>query len=84
MKKKDVQKSNISKKPKTRSIQKEPPNGQLGLGLVVGDALVLQEWDGVDYTGREIKRNVTYMLSGCNGLYGDNCNSSCYEVVAST
>lgn len=28
----------------------------------VGDAIVLKEWDGEKYTGREVSRNVTYVL----------------------
>lgn len=27
-----------------------------------GDTLVLQEWDGTKYTGREIKKQVTYVF----------------------
>ena len=27
-----------------------------------GDTLVLQEWDGTQYTGRELKKQVTYVL----------------------
>lgn len=28
----------------------------------VGDALILKEWDGEKYTGRETGRNITYVL----------------------
>ncbi|SFS30597.1 ASCH/PUA domain-containing protein [Lutibacter maritimus] len=34
----------------------------------LGDKLELQEWDGVNYTGKEIHVYVTYILKG--GLYG--------------
>lgn len=30
--------------------------------IQVGDAVVLKEWDGMNYTGRETGRNVTYVL----------------------
>ena len=28
----------------------------------VGDAIILKEWDGEKYTGREVSRNITYVL----------------------
>lgn len=31
----------------------------------VGDVLILQEWDGVRYTGRELYRIVLYVLRDC-------------------
>lgn len=30
-----------------------------------GDAIVLKEWDGKQYTGRETGRNVTFVLRNC-------------------
>lgn len=31
----------------------------------VGDLLILQEWDGFRYTGRELYRTVLYVLRDC-------------------
>lgn len=31
-------------------------------GLQIGDAVVLKEWDGEKYTGREVGRNIVYVL----------------------
>ena len=30
--------------------------------LQIGDAVVLREWDGEKYTGREVGRNIVYVL----------------------
>ena len=30
--------------------------------LQIGDALILREWDGEKYTGRETSRNIEYVL----------------------
>ena len=51
----------------------------------VGDTLLLQEWDNKkeEYTGKEIKRAVTYILSGdVNkfGLFADFCVISLKEI----
>jgi len=35
----------------------------------VGDTLILKEWNGEKYTGREVKRTVTYIYYG-DGTYG--------------
>lgn len=31
-------------------------------GYCLGDILILQEWDGVKYTGREVTRVVSYII----------------------
>lgn len=31
-------------------------------GLQIGDAVILKEWDGEKYTGREVSRNIVYIL----------------------
>lgn len=31
----------------------------------VGDVLLLREWDGEHFTGRKVKREITYILRGC-------------------
>lgn len=31
-------------------------------GLQIGDAVILKEWDGEKYTGREVGRNIVYIL----------------------
>lgn len=40
-----------------------------------GDAIVLKEWDGKQYTGRETGRNITYVLRNCPeyGLMNGYC-----------
>lgn len=30
--------------------------------LQIGDAVILKEWDGKKYTGREVGRNIVYIL----------------------
>lgn len=35
----------------------------------IGDTLILKEWDGTDFTGREVKRTVSYIYHG-DGNYG--------------
>lgn len=35
----------------------------------VGDVLILREWDGFSYTGREVRREITYILRDVPG-YG--------------
>lgn len=30
--------------------------------LQIGDTVILKEWDGEKYTGRETSRNITYIL----------------------
>ena len=30
--------------------------------IQVGDAIILKEWDGEKFTGREVGRNITYVL----------------------
>lgn len=37
-------------------------------GYAVGDTLVLCEWDGKEYTGREYRCRIGYMLEGYTGL----------------
>lgn len=40
----------------------------------VGDTLILKEFDGNDYTKRELTREITYILQGGNyGLDKDYC-----------
>lgn len=41
---------------KTFEIHKDEDN------LQKGDALILREWDGEKYTGRETSRNISYIL----------------------
>lgn len=41
---------------KTFEIHKDEDN------LQKGDALILREWDGEKYTGRETGRNISYIL----------------------
>lgn len=41
---------------KTFEIRKDEDN------LQKGDALILREWDGEKYTGRETSRNISYIL----------------------
>ena len=36
---------------------------------MIGDTLILKEWDGKKYTGREVKRTVSYIYYG-DGTYG--------------
>lgn len=43
---------------KTFELQKDEDNVQ------VGDILWLKEWDGEKFTGRSVKREVTYILRG--------------------
>lgn len=31
-------------------------------GVQIGDVVILKEWDGEKYTGREIGRNIEYVL----------------------
>lgn len=31
-------------------------------GVQIGDAVILKEWDGEKYTGREISRDIVYIL----------------------
>ncbi len=33
----------------------------------VGDSLILKEWDGSEYTGRIIKKEITYILDHTSG-----------------
>lgn len=44
-------------------------------GYMIGDTLILKEWDGEKYTGREIKRIVKYILKDCEkyGLKDGYC-----------
>ena len=37
-------------------------------GFAGGDSLVLCEWDGEAYTGRELRFDIGYMLEGYEGL----------------
>lgn len=37
--------------------------------IQTGDTLILREWDGAKYTGRALKREVTYVLRNVEG-YG--------------
>lgn len=53
------------------AVQKGIKNFEIRIndrGFKVGDKLLLQEWHDGKYTGREITRNVDYILSGCAGL----------------
>lgn len=36
--------------------------------FAVGDSLVLCEWDGKAYTGRELRVDIGYILGGYDGL----------------
>ena len=38
-------------------------------GYQVGDTLILREWDGEEFTGREVSRYVNYIFFG-TGSYG--------------
>ena len=46
----------VALKTKTFEIRKNDRN------FHVGDELILREWDGENYTGRELKRYVSYVL----------------------
>lgn len=46
----------IIKDEKKFEIRLDEDNAQ------VGDALILKEWDGEKFTGREVGRNITYVL----------------------
>lgn len=46
----------VKAKVKNFEIRKDEDN------IKVGDFLVLKEWDGVNYTGRGVRRRVKYVL----------------------
>lgn len=48
----------------------------------IGDNVVLKEWKGDKYTGREIKKRITYIVYGpCYGLTKGNCVMALGEVI---
>ena len=49
----------LSCRAKTFEIRKDEDD------VEVGDILLLREWDGEAYTGRRLKRVVTYVLRNC-------------------
>lgn len=42
-------------------------------GYRYGDILLLKEWDGRQFTGRELRRRITYVLSGLGLAQGHVC-----------
>ena len=50
----------------------------------VGDTLLLQEWEPTNqvYTGRELRRTITYILPGQNkfGMFADFCVMGIKEI----
>ncbi len=51
----------VLKGNKTFEVRKNDRN------FKVGDKLILKEWDGVKYTGRTIKKRITYILEDDSG-----------------
>lgn len=51
----------VAKREKTFEIRKNDR------GFKVGDYLTLKEWDGEQYTGREVRRYVNYILYDWTG-----------------
>ena len=49
----------VRKRTKTFEIRKDDSDYE------VGDILELQEWDGKEYTGHKISREITYILRDC-------------------
>ena len=37
-------------------------------GFAVGDEIVLKEWNGEEYTGRSVKKPISYILKNYTGL----------------
>ncbi len=37
-------------------------------GFAVGDEIVLKEWNGAEYTGRSVKKQISYILKNYTGL----------------
>lgn len=37
-------------------------------GFAVGDVLLLKEWNGKEYTGRSVKKQISYVLKNYTGL----------------
>lgn len=52
---------------KTFELRKDDRNYQ------INDILELKEWDGQEYTGREMIRQVTYKLKNAPGMNADYC-----------
>ena len=42
-------------------------------GFIVGDFLVLKEWDGENFTGRTVTKKISYMVAGIYGLRPGYC-----------
>ena len=49
----------VRKRTKTFEIRKDDSDYE------IGDILELQEWDGKEYTGHKISREITYILRDC-------------------
>lgn len=49
----------VRNREKTFELRKDEDNIQ------PGDILILREWDGENYTGHKLRREVTYVLRGC-------------------
>lgn len=41
--------------------------------IEIGDTLILKEWNGKEFTGRECTRKVIYILRGYEGLEDGYC-----------
>lgn len=37
-------------------------------GFTVGDKIILKEWNGTEYTGRSVKKQISYILKNYTGL----------------
>lgn len=37
-------------------------------GFTVGDEIILKEWNGTEYTGRSVKKQISYILKNYTGL----------------
>lgn len=37
-------------------------------GFTVGDEIILKEWNGTEYTGRSVKKQISYILKNYAGL----------------
>ena len=37
-------------------------------GFTAGDEIILKEWNGTEYTGRSVKKQISYILKNYTGL----------------
>ena len=42
-------------------------------GFITGDLLVLKEWNGETFTGRTIRKKISYMIAGVDGIMPGYC-----------